>query len=321
MSNEIIKPPSTALARPLLEADRAKAAANFEHLRAPATRRAYETDWRRFLAWCESRGVDPSCPAAEDVCAHLAALADGGLSASSIDRAYSAVAMALRAIRAPGWEDDGTPQLVRQQREAIRRKIGTAPTKAKDAMTLEELARVLHAIDDSDRLSEAADLRAIRDRAMVTVHFWGALRRAELCALRWEDVRFVDEGLLIHISRSKTDQEGKGAFIGLPETTDAHLCPVRSLREWHAASPEGLLFAVQAQSYVKALKKYCRAAGLDAKRFAGHSLRAGFVTAADAAGKAMSEIMAQTRHKSEGMVRRYIRHNDVWKRNAAKGLA
>jgi integrase len=260
--------------------------------------------------------VDPRIAAAEDVCAYLALMADEGLSAATIDLAYIAIGVALRHARAPGWES-GRPLLVRQARKAIRRKIGVAPRNAKAAMTLDELRALLTAIDARH------DPQAIRDRAMVTLHFWSALRRAELCALQAGDVAFVEEGLLVTLGRSKTDQTGVGRLIGLPYTDDAHVCPVRSLRAWmdRLTIPGGLLFAIQPQSYVKNLKGYLADAGLDASRFAGHSLRAGFVTAADAAGKSVGDIMRQTGHKSEAMVRRYIRHNDVFKKNAAKGLA
>ncbi len=51
--------------------------------------------------------------------------------------------------------------------------------------------------------------------------------------------------------------------------------------------------------------------------YAGHSLRAGLATAAAAAGVSERSIMEQTGHKSEAMVRRYIRRGSLFSDNAA----
>jgi len=55
------------------------------------------------------------------------------------------------------------------------------------------------------------------------------------------------------------------------------------------------------------VKRCAEGAGLDPKEYAGHSLRAELATAAAEAGVAERTIMAQTRHRSLPMVRRYIR--------------
>ena len=52
----------------------------------------------------------------------------------------------------------------------------------------------------------------------------------------------------------------------------------------------------------------------------GHSLRAGFVTAADAAGAPISKIMEQARHARFETTRGYIREADAFRDNAASYL-
>jgi len=54
------------------------------------------------------------------------------------------------------------------------------------------------------------------------------------------------------------------------------------------------------------MQTYAARAGLDPARYAGHSLRAGFATAAATTGVSERSIMAQTGHESVPM-RRYIR--------------
>ena len=65
------------------------------------------------------------------------------------------------------------------------------------------------------------------------------------------------------------------------------------------------------------VKRAAKAAGLDPKMYAGHSLRAGLATSAAAAGASERSIMAATGHRSVQMVRRYIRTGELFRENAA----
>ena len=56
------------------------------------------------------------------------------------------------------------------------------------------------------------------------------------------------------------------------------------------------------------------------KRFSAHTLRASFVTVSKKNGASNSEIMAQTRHKTEAMIRRYTRFEDARTHNAGTKL-
>ena len=57
-------------------------------------------------------------------------------------------------------------------------------------------------------------------------------------------------------------------------------------------------------------------AGLDYKKYAGHSLRSGFATTTAEAGADERNIMAMTGHRSTQMVRRYIKEANLFKNNA-----
>ena len=57
-------------------------------------------------------------------------------------------------------------------------------------------------------------------------------------------------------------------------------------------------------------------AGKDSGRFAGHSLRAGFVTSAAIGGASVKAIMRQTGHRSLEMVMRYMRDASLFRGNA-----
>jgi integrase len=60
------------------------------------------------------------------------------------------------------------------------------------------------------------------------------------------------------------------------------------------------------QSVALIIKAAAKRAGLEARQFAGHSLRSGFITEAAQAGVLSRDIMAQTGHKSEAVLRAYI---------------
>lgn len=105
----------------------------------------------------------------------------------------------------------------------IRRVKGTAQ-QGKDPLSPERLRKIFAGAPD--------DLRPVRDRALLLVGFAGAFRRSELVALRYEDVRFTGECIVITIPKAKTDPEGEGQTIGIPYGSHPESCPVRALEIW-----------------------------------------------------------------------------------------
>lgn len=62
---------------------------------APATRRAYDYDWRVFAEWCVARGLQPLPASPETVAVFLAAEADRDLHPVTITKRAAAIAAAL----------------------------------------------------------------------------------------------------------------------------------------------------------------------------------------------------------------------------------
>jgi integrase len=168
-----------------------------------------------------------------------------------------------------------------------------------------------------------ADIRDLRDRALLLVGFAGAFRRSELVAINCTDLEWMDEGLIVTLPRSKTDQEGKGRLVAIPRGSP-DFCPVEALGTWlrSAGVEEGTLFraidchgsvygdGLSPDSVARIIKKKAAAVGLDPARFSGHSLRAGLVTSAAAAGVPEWAIRRLTGHRSEAMLHRYVRPVD-----------
>ena len=289
---------------------------------APATARAYTADLRDFASWLQTQGrtfVASERPSSEDVAEYLAFLARHGTKVSTIRRRVATLGrvyhFSLRRDPVIG------PVLAGIERTHGVRQQG------KDALLLEDLAKVLEGVP------EDGNLLHIRDRAIVLLGFAGAFRRSELAALEYSDLQFREEGLLIRIQKSKTDQTGAGRVLGIPFGSSEGTCPVRALRRWmeEAVIKNGPVFRrvyagkhvgqeLEPQAIWHVIRRLCAKAGLDPKRFGAHSLRAGMVTQAIRGGASDHAIMAQTGHKSSDMIRRYRGETDVFRDNAAGKL-
>lgn len=307
--------PSTSL-ESLVDAARSYIGAS----RAPSTLRAYRADWRDFEAWCAEHGRESMPATGETVALYITSLA-GLLAVGTIARRLSSISAAHHA------HDEPSPTQTAACRETwrgIRRTFGVAQQGKAPARTAE--IRAMLATLDLDRTI------GVRDRALLVIGFAGAMRRSELVALDVDDVtERTDEGLVVTIRRSKTDQEGVGAELGLPYGSDPLTCPVRALRAWLrvGAFSEGPIFRpvdrhgnvgttrLSDRAVAEVVKRTAAAAGLDPALYSGHSLRAGFITAAAEAGVQERRIMAHSRHQSIAVMRRYIRSASLFRDNPA----
>jgi integrase len=175
-------------------------------------------------------------------------------------------------------------------------------------------------------------LKDHRDRALL-IGFAGALRRSELCAIDCADIERVPQGIVITLNRSKTDQTGQGRKIGIPYARGV-ACPVRALDAWLSASGIGAgpvfrsvtrhgrigTYRLCDKAVASVMKELAQAAGLDASRYSGHSLRAGLATSAAAVGVSSWKIREQTGHASDAMLQRYIRSGELFIDNAAGAI-
>jgi integrase len=261
-------------------------------------------------------------PASPEVVASYIAECAGRLKVGSIQRRLNAIAEAHKAV---GVDSPTHHAMVTNTMKGIRRTKGTA--SAQKAPTLTDDIRAM--IDATD-----AGIIGNRDRALVLLGFAGAFRRSELVGLNVDDCAFGKDGLTVTLRRSKTDQDGQGRKIGIPYGSNPETCPVRVLQGWleQAGTSSGPLFrSINRHGQVRAgrlsgidvsrvVKKLAKRAGLDAAKYAGHSLRAGHATSAAIAGASERSIMNQTGHRSVQMVRRYIRDGSLFRENSAGKL-
>lgn len=318
-----------------LARDLAAAADYAAREKAASTRRAYASDWRAFTTWCAARGVPtlPAEPAA--VAAFLAAEADAGRQVRTLARRCAAIRYAHRLQQLPTPTD---AEAVRATLRGIRRTVGTAPRQKAPATTDVVLALVHHA---EAAIAQGRTLEGRRDRALLLLGFAGAFRRSELAALTVADLEEVPQGLRVHVRRAKTDQEGAGAVVAVlrGRRAQGRYCPVAAVRAWLDAAgiTAGPVFrplwkggvrapqrvrdtALSAHAINRLVQAYAARAGYDPTAFGGHSLRAGFLTAAAERGANVFRLLDVSRHRSVDTLRAYVRRAEQWTDHAGAGL-
>lgn len=284
---------------------------------APNTAKAYAGDWKRFGAWCAAHGLELLPASVEALAGFVTHLAETGKKVATIQRHCAAVskAHALRGIDSP--TDDKKFKVLL---EGIARLKGIRQKQA-PAFSLALFKRTVKAID-------ARTLAGLRDRVILLLGFTGAFRRSELAALNVGDLAFSEEGLIVHLTKSKTNQYGAAEEKAIFYSPDFKLCPIRTLQAWlqrldRTAGPVFVSFRKGERLTERRLSD--KHVNLIVQRYLGakytaHSLRASFVTVAKLAGADDSEVMNQTKHKTSEMIRRYTRLDNVRQHNAAQKL-
>lgn len=295
-----------------------------KHGRSPNTTRAYQGDAELFVKWCRKNGHEPLPASPETVAAYVAERADAGRRPSTLQRNLAAIA---KAHELAGLISPTRDPLVKETMSGIRRMLGTR-AKGKNPLLIEDLLKVVAGIP--------THTRGLRDRAVLLVGFAGAFRRSEVAALKVRNVTFTERGALVLIEKSKTDQEGAGRYVAIPfAKKHVDLCPVKAVQAWieRLKPPDGnttlftrvkdnhaLYDGLTAQTVKDIVKRYAKRAGYDVTEFAGHSLRAGYVTSAYEHGAKAADIQGVTGHTDIRMVHKYIRKKDLFETNPSSNF-
>jgi len=278
------------------------------------TWRAYRDDLKHFQAW---GGTLPASP--EQIARYLACHAQKH-SVATLTRRLASLS---KIHNAQQWANPVSTALVRTTFQGIRNQHGVKQRQVAPAIKEDILAMV----------KNLQGTKGIRDKALLLIGFAGAFRRSELATLQFSDIEHVQQGVVIYLRRSKTDQAGQGRKIAIPHARGA-VCAIIALGEWlqHSEITEGPIFrgvnrhghigteTISAQSVALVVKERAAAVGLDPTKYSGHSLRAGLVTSAAQAGISSWKIRQQTGHKSDAMLQRYIRDANIFVDNAAGGV-
>jgi integrase len=188
------------------------------------------------------------------------------------------------------------------------------------------------------------DLAGLRDRALLLVGFAGALRRAELAAIRVEHLEPCERGLRLTLPLSKGERSGGAVTVAIPYgTTD--LCPVRALRQWQQAAgiTEGPVFrhirtpprgrggqntplpcvgyaAIDAGTVARIVQIRAAKAGFDPAVLGGHSLKRGALSTGMERGVHPTRLKQLGRHKTYAVLDVYLELGDPFESHPLNGV-
>ena len=333
--------------RPDLRSLVASAAHYAQSTIADTTRLTYTREFKQFAAWCEEMQL-PSLPSSPEVVAlFLTALAEGLVvtrwkdrggrpRSSQVVHRYGALQhMYQSIIWAHCQAGHDWPQADARITKVLRGIAFRHGTKKKkvDPLQVDDLRKCMVML----RERRTDDLVPVRDKAILSLGFFGAFRRIEIAQLKVEDIELVDEGLIVTVRRSKRDQLAVGTTVYIVRQGDPDVCPVLAMQRYLEVSglKSGPLFRridprsdmmgdkhMIPQSIANVIKDVTDRAGLDPEKvFSGHSLRAGFATTAAVKGRSLPQIMRQGRWTDERTARGYIRPATGWQDNPTANLS
>jgi integrase len=209
------------------------------HAKADNTRRAYRAGVRAWCSWCAEHGLTPLPARATDVAAFVAAQRyppppRKALSANTLRLRLASIGYLHYIAGCPSPTTTARVTETLAGLDRLAKQAGQGP-KPKLAAKISILLEIVAPI--------AADLPGLRDRALLLLGFAGAFRRSELAQLEIADLEESEHGLRVSLRFSKGDRESKGVQVGIPYGTSA-LCPVRALKRWCSAAgiAQGPLF-------------------------------------------------------------------------------
>lgn len=280
---------------------------------------SYGSDWKLFAGWCETARLVALPASADTVALYLTHVLNSGRKISTALRHLASIRFAHREARLASPCGHDAYELLRGAQH-----LRHEHPNQKAPLSIDQLSLMCA------KLGSGA--MAARDRAMLLLGFASALRRSTLVELDLADLSFEERGVIVRVRFEKQDQDGVGRTIAVPRG-HAGTCAVLALGEWlryrgRRAGPLFTGFPGGRQSGIglrpcavgRVVKRAVESIGLDARRYAAHSLRAGFVTEALVHGVNEVVIAAHTGHRSLNTLRLYFRPRDAFQANACSSM-
>lgn len=278
---------------------------------ADSTLRAYRTDIRTFVSWCEASGLTPFPASVETMAAFIAYEAKRS-SVSTIKRRLAALRKIHRLLSfdSPGQDEEVNI--------ALRRTFRLKRTRQRQAMGLTRELR-------EQLISSCPNtLSGIRDGAIISIGYDTLCRRSELVGLRIEDLTLSTRGSgQILIRRSKNDQNGSGRIGYVSQRS------LKLLEIWLSAAriDHGYIFRsihhdkisanpLAPYSINRILKQAASRSNFNSRQvevISGHSLRVGAAQDLMTRGADILSIMRAGGWKTMNVVARYVENSAIEK--------
>lgn len=206
---------------------------------APASKLAIAADLACWLAWCAHEHRRPLPAEPEDLVRYLRGLEADGKKPATLTRRIASLATVHRMLELDGEMPPTSAPMVRNALRANRRRIGAAQRQAAPLRFGGELGQAQGFTISALLAACSGDVQGVRDAALLSLGYDAGLRVSELTAVEVKDLRPQGDGTgLLHLPRSKTDQEGLGAWAWLSADT------MRRVAAWRSESGinQGVLF-------------------------------------------------------------------------------
>ncbi len=277
---------------------------------APATIRAYKSNFERFIEFCDQEKTCALPARQECVANYIKYLSTEKLKSASI---RIAVASISAIHRLNDHQDPTSHPNVKIELRRMHRNLGRGSRQAA-GINAELLEKMLKTTEKS--------LRGLRDRALLMTAYDSMCRRSELVSLQIDDaiIDTKNKTFKIKLRRSKTDQDGIGRWLHLSEKTQ------KALLNWVSASniKSGKLFRgiKQGQAITGNLsptqinriyKSIAARSSVDeslVKHISGHSMRVGAAQDLLISGASLPMIMQRGRWSKADTVMRYIENTN-----------
>jgi integrase len=292
------------------------------------TKESYERGWNTFLQWTKEVGIDPISTLEKEALIVLFIVHRTKLG-YKITGTKTFMFGILSHYRELGFHIDMNKPKVKKVLTGIRKSVYRRPTQ-KTPILIEDLKGMINSIQLVDKYG-FYNMCGYRNRALLLLGFTGAFRESELVAIKYEDLTFSRDGILVLLRKSKEDQEGQGMEKIIPYGSNGLTCPIRAMNDWLELSEiksgvlfpkisyNNIMFNQPLDPYTVALiikqNKYIKDKG--AEQYSGHSLRAGFVTQAVKNKVPPDLIMKQTGHRSYDVMMGYARRSVNYQETAA----
>ncbi|KGE03829.1 tyrosine-type recombinase/integrase [Pseudohaliea rubra] len=179
---------------------------------ATSTINGYEAAFLRLVNWCEREGLPALSLADEDLARYITEYGEA-VAPKTVKLALTGIGAVLRLGGAEDFTDGPEVKL------AWRRLARAKGLAAQQAVPLTRV--VLRAL----LATCGNDVRGQRDRALLLLGYYSLCRGTELCRFTFADLEPLPGGrYAIHLAFSKTDQEGHGRRVPLPESVYRALC-------------------------------------------------------------------------------------------------
>ena len=256
-----------------------------EKAAAKSTWRRYSRTIRSWLRYCEDRKISKIDASTDDVLRWIDNELRRVNSKTHVYIALSSLRMVQKALQG---DKEPVPYRTSERPRLemfVRSRVKASPhVKQVSPILLEGLGEMLRACAWRGLFArqgvnlDRARFLAIRDTALLTMLWWGAMRADDVT--RIESVEHTGEGLKVTLHDSKTG----AATIGICPAGTSPVCAVRAWERYESVSrtpfagiPGAIGFNVNVLQVSRTVRGYATAAGLKG-RYTGHSMRAGFAT-------------------------------------------